>query len=153
MSAPAIIQATYADMKLVRTRSCAQLVFEIPIEQATAAIDAFGVPLPGKEVWCAIARLVPGEPPAPATPAQAEKPRQKWENLPLPQQAAMRCGEAPFRKFLVERYDALDSEESAAECVREMCGVKSRADIGKSEYSRRQWQEVDRDYQFWLRNA
>ena len=148
MTKPAAIQATYADMKLVRTRSCAQLVFEIPIEQAPAAIEAFGVPLPGKEVWCAIARLDTTK--AASVP---EKPRQKWENLPLPQQAAMRCQEAPFRKFIGERNGASVSADGAADLIRRHCNVESRADIGKTEESASAWRKLDWDFRFWLRNA
>jgi len=153
MTKAAIISGSLVDVRNIAAHKCVRLEIHVPVEYAPKVMEAFGWPTMVDPVTVAIARLAPDALPAPPPPAQAEKPRQKWENLPLPQQAAMRCAEAPFRRFLVERYDALDSEESAAECVREMCGVKSRADIGKSEYSRRQWQEVDRDYQFWLRNA
>ena len=55
---PAVTQGTFADFKLIKSRSTAQLVIEIPIEAADAALLALGgVPLPGKECWVAIARL------------------------------------------------------------------------------------------------
>ncbi len=151
MSKEALIQATYADMKLVRTRSCAQLIFEIPIEQAAAAIEAFGVPLPGKEVWCAIARLDLTK--AASEPAKEEKPRQKWESLPLSQQAAIRCGEESFWRFLVEDGHTLSCENAyeAANAVRCACGVISRADIGKKEVSAKAWRDLDGAYQYWQR--
>lgn len=151
MTKPSAIQATYADMKLVRTRSCAQLVFEIPIEQAPAAIEAFGVPLPGKEVWCAIARLDTTK-----AASESEKPAKKWDELPLPQQAAMRCSEKPFLGFLLDTVardkGALDAN-SAADVVRRHCGVTSRADIGKTEASALAWRKMDSDFRFWLRNV
>lgn len=151
MSKEAIIQATYADMKLVRTRSCAQLIFEIPIEQAPAAIEAFGVPLPGKEVWCAIARLDLTK--AASEPAKEEKPRQKWESLPLSQQAAIRCGEASFWRFLDEEGHSqpCQNAQEAADAVRELCRVTSRADIGKTEASAKAWRDLDGAYQYWQR--
>jgi len=150
MSKEAIIQATYADMKLVRTRSCAQLIFEIPIEQAAAAIEAFGVPLPGKEVWCAIARLDLTK--AASEPAKAEKPRQKWESLPLSQQAAIRCGEEAFWRFLrEERGFIVDDQEDAAIFVRGACNVHSRSEIGKTEASAKAWRDLDGAYQYWQR--
>lgn len=151
MSKEALIQATYADMKLVRTRSCAQLIFEIPIEQAPAAIEAFGVPLPGKEVWCAIARLDLTK--ATSEPAKAEKPRQKWDSLPLSQQAAIRCGEESFWRFLAETHSlsVIGTSDEAAEFVRIACGVKSRAEIGKTEASAKAWRDLDGEFQYWQR--
>lgn len=151
MSKEALIQATYADMKLVRTRSCAQLIFEIPIEQAAAAIEAFGVPLPGKEVWCAIARLDLTK--AASEPAKAEKPRQRWESLPLSQQAAIRCGEESFWRFLAETHSlsVIGTSDEAADYVRIACGVKSRAEIGKTEASAKAWRDLDGEFQYWQR--
>ena len=58
MSDRCVIEGSYADFRLVKTRSVAQLVIEIPIERAAAFIEAFGIPLPGQEIAVAIARLV-----------------------------------------------------------------------------------------------
>lgn len=48
MTELAAISGTFADFKLIKTRSVAQLVIEIPIEQSKKAIDAFGFPLPDR---------------------------------------------------------------------------------------------------------
>lgn len=148
MSSPAAIQATYTDMKLVRTRSVAQLVFEIPIERAAEFIEAFGVPVPGKEVWCAIARLNAEQP-------KAEKPAKRWEDLSPAQQAGMRCNEMSFRRFLDEEghLQPCETVDDAAEAIRVHCGVRSRSDIGKTSASLSEWQKLDRDYQMWLRTC
>src|ERR1700677_246311 len=54
----AVIQASFADWKLIKTRSCIQLIFEIPVEASYLAYSVLGgMPRPGSEVWCAIARL------------------------------------------------------------------------------------------------
>lgn len=153
MSAAAF-KAVYSDMKLVRTRSVAQVVLEIPIEQTKAFIDAFGVPVPGKETWCAIARLDLTK--AASEAAKAEKPARKWEHISPAQQAGIRCEEKPFRVFLVETIAQEKSdlnEEEAAEAVRAFCGVMSRSDIGKTERSSNAWHKLDTDYQFWLRDS
>src|SRR5260370_770059 len=57
MTANAVVSATYSDFKIVRTRSVAQIVLELPIEQAQGFVDAFGLPIPGSEIHVAIARL------------------------------------------------------------------------------------------------
>ena len=66
---PAAFQATYADFKLIKTRGVVSISFELPVEQAQAALDVLGgMPLAATEVWCGIARLNPG---AEATPTLA----------------------------------------------------------------------------------
>lgn len=59
MTNAAAFRATYADWKLIKTRSVVQVVFEVPLEQADLAYQVIGgMPDPGAERWCAIARLV-----------------------------------------------------------------------------------------------
>jgi hypothetical protein len=58
MSAPAAIKATFADFRIIKTRKLAQFVFELPIEQADAALVALGgLPRSDAERWAAIALL------------------------------------------------------------------------------------------------
>jgi hypothetical protein len=59
MSEKAAFRATYSDFKYIKTRSCVQIIFEVPIEASNEAYEILGgVPKPGAEIWCAIARLV-----------------------------------------------------------------------------------------------
>jgi hypothetical protein len=59
MNEPSAIKATFADFKIVKTRKLAQLIFEIPIEQADSALAALGgIPRSDAERWVAIALLV-----------------------------------------------------------------------------------------------
>lgn len=54
-------RASFADMKLVKTRGVTQLIFEIPTEEFDTAYEILGgVPLAGKERWFGIAALVAG---------------------------------------------------------------------------------------------
>ena len=149
----AAIQATYSDLKIIKGRKVCQVVCEIPLEQAEGFIAAFGMPNPAAETWVAIARLNKD---AKRPPQASEKPAKRWADLPLSQQAAMRCGERSFQRYLeYERImrPLLDGEKDAAEYVRNICGVSSRSDIGKTEESAREWKRLDADYQFWMRNA
>ena len=63
MTSPAaIFRASYSDWKLIRTRKCVQIIFEVPLEGglAHAAYAALGgMPDPAAEAWVAIARLNP----------------------------------------------------------------------------------------------
>lgn len=59
MNAPAAIRATFAQYAMVKTRGVLVLHMEVPLEQQAEVFAALGYPLPGGEVWCGIARLVP----------------------------------------------------------------------------------------------
>ena len=52
-----IIQGTYSDYKIVKSRSVAQIIVEIPLETAESFVQMFGMPLPSKEKWVALAML------------------------------------------------------------------------------------------------
>lgn len=58
MTDEAAFQATYSDVKFIKTRQVVQFIFEVPIEDATRAMEMLGgMPNPAAEVWCGIARL------------------------------------------------------------------------------------------------
>ena len=57
MSDHKVIQGTYSDFKIIKTRSVAQFIIEIPLENASHAIDMFGLPSPECEKWVAVAML------------------------------------------------------------------------------------------------
>lgn len=58
MDKPAAFSATYADLKLIKTRQMVQFVFEVPLEAAEHAMNVLGgMPSPMEEKWFAIARL------------------------------------------------------------------------------------------------
>jgi len=61
MTAPAAFKATFSDFRLVKGRKVAQIVVEVPIEEADNALKALGgIPRPDLERWVAVARLSPG---------------------------------------------------------------------------------------------
>lgn len=162
-------KATYADWKLIKTRGCVQVVFELPLESADEAYQVLGgMPISAREVWCGIARLdlaggstgerypdasgqeVAGSTPArPATPS--DKERRSFDEMPVPQQAGMLCQERAFRLFLAEKFEvALPDPEEAAEIVRDYCGVRSRSEITKKNTF---WSEIMLAYRLWQRAA
>jgi hypothetical protein len=147
---PAAIQATFSDFRLVKGRKVAQLVLEIPLEQADAALSTLGgIPQPQSERWVAIARLN-GHVPEP----KPDKERQKWEDLKLSMQAGIRCNEIAFRRFLTETessaFEARNVED-AEQMVRERCEVDSRKELNLDPEAARRWKDLERSYQAWLK--
>ena len=57
MSALAVIQGSYADLKIVRTRQAVQIIVECPLERLPEIVAAFGAPNPAAEIPVAVARL------------------------------------------------------------------------------------------------
>ena len=83
-----------------------------------------------------------------------ENPKAKdWRDKPPHIQAGIRCTQPMFWAFLREEnnYD-VDSEEGAAEAVRKICAVGSRADLNKPGFHRQRvlWHSLDDHYLTWL---
>jgi hypothetical protein len=154
-------RATFSDMKLVKTRQVAQLIFEIPIEEFDAAYEVLGgMPVPAKERWFGIAainpqaeketqKLLPHTSPATAS-LETGKPKRDWREVQPAQQAGIRCAEPTFIAFLKEtRADDWHESQDAAECVRLICGISSRSELGVNHKARVIWTQLDAAYQAW----
>jgi len=140
MTDAAAIAGTYSDLKLVKSRSVAQVVIEIPIEKAESFIAAFGMPIPGKEQHVALALLKPSSTDKPGQSSQAAGPgkgRRRFDELPRSQQAALMCERVDFQKWC-EVTDA----EGARQAILNMCMVNSRAVLDHDDASARRWDYV-----------
>jgi hypothetical protein len=153
MSDPAAIRGTFADFRLIKGRKVAQMVVEIPIEEADAALATLGgLPQPAAERWVALAALN----------VTSIKPQEKrrFEDLKSAMQAGIRCADPPFWKFLTEQYADNDvvsnlaeirCADEAAKVVRNICGVASRSNLNLDPRAAAKWQELDAYYMLWLR--
>jgi hypothetical protein len=143
MSAPAI-KATFSDFKLVRGRKIAMLIFEVPIEGADQALDTLGgVPNPAKEIWVGIAPIDPKK--AVQEPANQDRERRPFASLSFAQQAAIRCEDAVFKRFILEEYGFDDT----AETVRNLCQVNSRSELIKGSDAGNRWLLVESAFEVW----
>ena len=139
----AAFKATYSDLRFVKSRKVAQIVLELPIEQADGFIQAFGTPNPASETWCAIARLyIANEQKQP----QKTHKTKSWDELRLSQQAAIRCADETYRHWL-----CVDDEESAKEQVRKACEIDSRAELDTDEQAADKWRQMETEYADWKR--
>jgi hypothetical protein len=147
----AAIAGTYSDFKIIRSRKVAQLIIEVPIEQAQALITALGLPNPAEETWVAVARLKPQTPAKEETPSTASvRAHRPFPELPYPQQAALRCNDLSFRDFLRHRqFGEVRDADAAARIVRSYCEVDSRADIKPGTKAEKLWLRLNTEYTFW----
>lgn len=146
---PAAIKATFSDLRIVKGRKVIQMVFEAPIEEADNALNALGgVPRGDSERWVAIARLDVGKL-ASEAPARAEKTTRKFDELPLSQQAALLCEREAFKRFLIERYDATQAEDSAS-AMREILCISSRSVLDKDQHAASVFRNLQSEFNAWL---
>lgn len=147
MTAPAALSGTFADFKLVKTRSAAQIIIEVPIEQADHALAVLGgIPQFGKERHVALARL--------QTAAEAPKERTPFDELKRAQQAGIACNDVVFRTFLKEAkgvtfHDEPEPHQQAATAVRKLCNVNSRAQFDSNPEARAKWETLHSEFQAW----
>jgi hypothetical protein len=137
------IKATFSDFKLIKTRKVAQLVMEVPIEQADDAVKALGgLPTFAEEQWVGIAPLKPE-----AASKPAPKQSDRWGDLPAVKQAAIRCQDEGFQRWLVAGTGFDATAENAATRVRSLCKVSSRKQICEgNEFALSKWQNIDTAY-------
>lgn len=167
----AAIAGSFADAKIVKTRSTLQLIIELPIEQADAALKALGgVPQPGREKPVAVALLDTDaitSGPLAAPPAAPTHPPEEIHQAPAKQrqvgaatvaERAMRrcgilCGDREFQSWLRDKklsqwpYDRERSlEEWTVWAVRSLLGVSSRREMATSIRAREVWLMLEDEF-------
>lgn len=122
--------ADFVDFKTYQTRSVIRLFFEAPIEDADEILHRLGgVPTAAKSRACAIVLLNPEIVEPKVSPAvENEADRTSWRKLAFVKQAGILCKDPEFQVWL-----KVDSEEAAAERVRQICGCKeSRRELDRN---------------------
>lgn len=143
----AIIQGTYADFKLVRTRSVVQVIVEVPIERAGEVVERLGIPQPGNEQWVSVGLLQEpdgaSKDAAPGTKSTADKPKRDWDDIPPSQQAGILCADLHFQIWIAARYNSeckLDphavvcTDDFAKKAIYYLFRIKSRSELNDREY-------------------
>lgn len=148
----AAFKAAYSDFKLVKTRRVVQVILEVPLEAADEALLALGgMPKPDTETWVGVARLDAKPIREETTRIEAPKAKRRFNELPPAQQAAMRCNEAAFHRFLAEHCtEPCENPADAAFIVRKVCGVQTRADLLPESPEGRRWQSLEGAFRAWM---
>lgn len=176
MAAPAAIQATFADFKIIRGRKIAQIICEIPLEQADAALSVLGgIPNPATEAWVAIARLdlSKAKDAGPDTRGlmnvglehheEAQKPKRKFSELPLITQSVLLSEREAFWTFLKTTksncwlFNQNDKDgigrtniETAKMCLYDLCKMNSRSKLGVDPVASTKFIEIRNEFQDWI---
>jgi hypothetical protein len=133
MTDKAAFSGSYSDFKLVKTRSVAQVIVEIPVEAAESFIKVFGMPIPGSEKPVAIALLGT----APEKPKTAEQ--ELGEQIRT--RAVLLCKEPAFQQWL-----QVAGEDDARDYLCEMLDIKSRSALARNQKAQREFVRIENRY-------
>lgn len=78
--------------------------------------------------------------------------RQRFDDMPAPQQAGMLCNDQQFRKFVGARCigkPTTFTAAAAAEYLRKHCEITSRADLLTNKPARLKFQTLRTDFEAW----
>jgi hypothetical protein len=143
MTDAAVTQGTFADFRLIKGRKTAQIIIEVPIEQADQALAALGgLPQPATEAWVAIARLETKERVVPLK-----------SDTKLSLEAVWRCRDPLFQRYLRTIGYEASNEDEAATAVRISCGISSRSGLNTDPDAARHWRSLDSQFLAWKRGA
>ncbi len=144
-----VIKATYHTWRPALQRKKIQVVFEVEMEQQGEVLEMLGPPLPDRTLWVAIAKM--GE----------EEPQAKPKSInPVAQKAALLCDDLQFQLFLFSSYNAGEfqnnwdrktRQEKTADLLRDVIGVKSRADIQDDEVALEFWNAIQGHFELYKR--
>lgn len=158
MIKPAAFFGSYVDAKFMRGLKVMRVSVDVPIEKSGEFIELFGVPDGANPVPVALARLVSapsgaegnglGVSDAPAAigthaePAKdQDKPRTPFKDLPRSQQAAIKCQDPEFQKWVYSTIIAprvvgepiafFDDEpaEWTNQTIKSYLGIKSKTEL------------------------
>ncbi|MDR7037363.1 hypothetical protein J2X36_002110 [Methylobacterium sp. BE186] len=143
------IQATYVKMATL-VDGTMRVVLDV---EPSAAADAFRLlGSPGTPI--AVARLT-NEAAQAATGPLSQTREGERKPLSLPQKVALTCERGDFRRYLEERFSRRWSAEQgdAAEIVRQILNVNSRAEITEGSGASYRWRDLEADFHDWQRRA
>lgn len=128
------VRATFSDFKTVKTRSVAQLVFEVPLEEADAVLAALGgVPVPNREQWVGVAPIT--------EQAAARPPLQSKAQI-----AGKLCAGQNFKRYCEEL-----GSNSPEEYIRSYCDIDSRKELDTDDVAAARFQEIRDNFSAWCR--
>jgi len=118
----------------IKNGKIVKAVFELHPDEASA-LDGKA----GKRFGAALVEIDDNEQPAP------EKPKQNK----LVQRAAILCNEQLFKNFIKEKFGKYDTPTE--EVVRDICEIKSRAELATNPDARERFHSLLTSYEMWKR--
>lgn len=147
-AAPSVIQGALVDAKNVATHKCVRLSIDVPAELGEQIVKAFGWPTMADPVSVAVARL---KTTAQVVELEPPKVKREFKELPAPQQAGIVSNDKRFWAYLEEWHNRVaDSEDQAAQHIRNICKVESRSEFKPDTLALQRWNMLASGYLAWL---
>lgn len=144
MTSPQAWKGDYTQLRFYPSRGVCAVTVEIPLEEGTAFVAAFGTPLPKSGIPIALARIDT------AVETKLKAAKKSWDELPLMQQAGILCGEASFVAFVAEKTGwKTANANDAAEYIRANCAVVSRRDLDGNPEAGKKFLDLVASYEAW----
>jgi hypothetical protein len=156
-----MILGTYADLKIIKTRSVVQIVVEVPLERGKEVTDLLGLPQPSAEIPVVVARMDADKIAERSNVVQIEDHRPASDDMddephtpprPLSQIAGILCNSGAFQCFIQESSDGWDhrpTTDEAAEWLRGNCGVTSRSQLNTDPTAALRFKKIRAEYEAW----
>lgn len=159
MTEPAAILATFSDVKLIKGRKVAQLIFEIPLEQAHSALNVLGMPQTEVDVWCGIAKLK-SKPQTQLSTAStdggavresADAPPSPKPNPHIKRFMAL-ANDTGFWNFLRRKYGHVVKDAHDAEVLlKAMCEISSKTQLTDDSPATSYLRSLATEFNAWMR--
>ena len=132
----AVVRGTYADFKLVKTRSVVQMIIEVPIEEAQKVTNSFGIPTPSEEKWVAVALL------------DNRRIEVNTRASKAIQQAGILGNDITFGTFLQTKVPEVipNKVETIVQGIRALTGVRSRSEFTTNNTALQIWEKLYDEY-------
>jgi hypothetical protein len=154
------VAATFSDVRIVKGRGVLQLVMEIPLEAADAALRALGgIPTPASERWVGLALLERGAVEGrrdvrSVKPDRKAVARRAYAEKEAPERAVARAGmlagDEEFHRWLAATGRCMVLwEGDAEESIRRECGVESRAELATNDEARARFDRMVAAFEDW----
>jgi hypothetical protein len=138
-----MIKATHFEAKKHAYRQTQDgIVISFVVHPNDLSAEVATAPL-GTRYMVAFAQI--GDDEQPTEQPKPERPKRKFDELTCAEQAGILCADPKFQKWLGVLPDH-DGEAYAAETVRDLCDVTSRALIGKTGASMQKWTRLVTGY-------
>jgi hypothetical protein len=145
MSNEKAIQGTYSDFKIIKSRSVAQIIVEVPLEKAEEIVDIFGLPQPEQELWVGVIAL------------NKKAIINNKEATQAIQMAGMLCRNENFGIWLRENRGMKDinptKHEDIANGLRAILGIKSRTEFQNNPELIYAFNNLKSEYDQFLANS
>jgi hypothetical protein len=170
------IRGRFASYRSVPSRDCMQVVIEFESDQQEQVFAALGYPRPGEDTWVGMSRLYqnPAAPvraavphgkeslPSPSPPPRVSLPKKDPVKAKLMhdlyaslspedravQDAGMLAKDRAFWEWLLRvKYLSRTAAFSAAEFIRNWCGVESRSELVRNADAREKFYELKAQFE------